>query len=181
MQTITKTCMSACRRWNVTPMRGQNTKGARRMPWHRKSTKDAASCDKPRGAAHTLRSGGLRMGEPTQGHAWVLPPERIGRSGTTGGTETSKYPEEEKSTEIARVAASESAPAQTHARGSSEAFPHGGCGLPVPGPGPWGGVRKGAGSGRAWEGPPQRVRAPYAKPPPPLVAVPEYCRTRETR
>ena len=94
-------------------MRGQDTKGARRMPWHRKSTKDAASCDKPRGAAHTLRSGGLRMGEPTQGHAWVLPPERIGRSGTTGGTETSKYPEEEKSSEIPPVVASERGRGQT--------------------------------------------------------------------
>jgi hypothetical protein len=41
---------------------------------------------------------------------------QIGRREATGGTETSKYPEEEKSTEIARVAASESAPAQTHAR-----------------------------------------------------------------
>ena len=57
-----------------------------------------------------------------------LPPESIGRQGTTRGTETSKYPEEEKSTEIARVAASESAPAQTHARVSGEALPHGGCG-----------------------------------------------------
>ena len=164
-----------------TPMRGQDTKGARRMPWHRKSTKDAASCDKPRGAAHTLRSGGLRMGEPTQGHAWVLPPERIGRSGTTGGTETSKYPEEEKSTEIAPVAASERAPAQTHASASPRAFPRGGCGLPVPGPGTWGDVRNRAGSGTAWEGRPQRVRAPYANPPRHPAAVPEYRRTRETR
>ena len=31
----------------------EDTKGARRMPWHRKSTKDAASCDKPRGVANT--------------------------------------------------------------------------------------------------------------------------------
>ena len=43
-------------------------------------------------------------------------PERIGRGRTTRGTETSKYPEEEKSTEIPRVAASESGRAQTHAR-----------------------------------------------------------------
>ena len=40
---------------------------------------------------------------------------QIGREEATGGTETSQYPEEEKSTEIARVAASESAPAQTRA------------------------------------------------------------------
>ena len=35
----------------------------------------------------------------------------IGREEATRGTETSKYPEEEKSTEIAGVAASETAPA----------------------------------------------------------------------
>ena len=44
---------------------------------------------------------------------------QIGRERTTGGTETSKYPEEEKSTEIPRVAASESGSAQTHARVSA--------------------------------------------------------------
>ena len=41
---------------------------------------------------------------------------QIGSEEATRGTETSKYPEEQKSTEIARVAASESAPAQTRAR-----------------------------------------------------------------
>ena len=46
------------------------------------------------------------MGEPTRGNARVLPPEHIGRAEATGGTETSKYPEEEKSTEIPGVAAS---------------------------------------------------------------------------
>ena len=97
----------------------EDTKGARRMPWHRKSTKDAASCDNLRGGAITRRSGGLRMGEPTRGHARVSPPESIGRERTTGGTETSKYPEEEKSTEIPRVAASESGSAQTHVRVSA--------------------------------------------------------------
>ena len=51
------------------------------------------------------------MGEPDGGHAPSHPPEHIGRDEATGGTETSKYPEEEKSTEIARVAASEIAPA----------------------------------------------------------------------
>ena len=37
-------------------------------------------------------------------------PNEIGREEATRGTETSKYPEEEKSTEIAGVAASETAP-----------------------------------------------------------------------
>ena len=48
----------------------------------------------------------------------------IGREEATRGTETSKYPEEEKSTEIAGVAASETAPAQTHARASLRALLH---------------------------------------------------------
>ena len=78
--------------------------------------KDAASCDKPRGGANGLRSGDLRMGEPSRGNALLPGAEHIRSEEATRGTETSKYPEEEKSTEIARVAASESAPAQTHAR-----------------------------------------------------------------
>ena len=58
---------------------------------------------------------------------------QIGRREATGGTETSKYPEEEKSTEIAGVAASETARAQTHARVSVRALPHGGRGSLFPG------------------------------------------------
>ena len=50
------------------------------------------------------------MGEPTWGHAQVLLSEHIGQVEATRGTETSKYPEEKKSTEIALVAASERAP-----------------------------------------------------------------------
>ena len=54
------------------------------------------------------------MGEPTRGNALVLPPEYIGRVEATRGTETSKYPEEKKSTEIALVAASERARCPNH-------------------------------------------------------------------
>ena len=35
-------------------LRSEDTKGARWMPWHRKSMKDAASCDKLRGGANIL-------------------------------------------------------------------------------------------------------------------------------
>ena len=49
------------------------------------------------------------MGEPSRGNARLLWPEHIGPAEATRGTETSKYPEEEKSTEIALVAASERA------------------------------------------------------------------------
>ena len=47
------------------------------------------------------------MGEPSRGNALLPAAERIGGQEATGGTETSKYPEEKKSTEIALVAASE--------------------------------------------------------------------------
>ena len=49
------------------------------------------------------------MGEPEWGYAHPSADEHIVSEKTTRGTETSKYPEEEKSTEIALVAASESA------------------------------------------------------------------------
>ena len=89
----------------------------------------------------------------------------IGREEATRGTETSKYPEEEKSTEIAGVAASETAPAQTHARASLRALLHEGLWDRLPhGPQTMGGVTKLRGSGTAWEGRPERVRAPYANP-----------------
>jgi hypothetical protein len=56
------------------------------------------------------------MGKPARGHARAAPPESIGRGRATGGTETSQYPEERKSNETPRVAASERGPAQTRAR-----------------------------------------------------------------
>ena len=49
--------------------------------------------------------------------------ERIGREEATGGTETSKYPEEKKETSISKVAASEMERAQTVVRAPR------GCGL----------------------------------------------------
>ena len=52
-----------------------------------------------------------------------LRPEPIGPEGGTGGTETSKYPEEKKETSISRVAASEIERAQTVVRAPR------GCGL----------------------------------------------------
>ena len=79
-------------------------------------------------------------------------PERIGVGGATRGTETSKYPEEEKSTEIPLVAASERGGGQTARRFG----PGGGVG-----PETW----DAGASGTAWEGRRDRVTAPYAKPP----------------
>ena len=77
--------------------------------------------------------------------------EHIGGGGATRGTETSKYPEEEKSNEIPLVVASERGRGQT-----------GGCASAagVAGPETW----EERASGTAWEGRRDRVRAPYAKP-----------------
>ena len=47
------------------------------------------------------------MGKPTKSHFLVLPAEYIGRIEVTGGTETSKYPEEEKLKRDSLVVASE--------------------------------------------------------------------------
>ena len=109
--------------------RSKDATGARRMPWRRKPMKGAASRDSPGGGAHGRRSRGARMGEPGRGHARPPAAESIGGAEATRGTETSKYPEEEKSTEIAPVAASERArcpnPGRRH---SVHALPPGGCG-----------------------------------------------------
>ena len=56
------------------------------------------------------------MGKPGGSHVPSLPDEYIVRREGTRGTETSKYPEEEKETSISRVAASEMEGAQTGAR-----------------------------------------------------------------
>ena len=54
------------------------------------------------------------MGQPTSGEPDVSMSEFIADGRETGGTETSKYPEEEKETSIPRVAASETGRAQTN-------------------------------------------------------------------
>ena len=53
------------------------------------------------------------MGEPTQSNIQVPSTEYIGTEEETRGTETSKYPEEEKEKSIPKVAASEMGRAQT--------------------------------------------------------------------
>ena len=94
------------------------------------------------------------MGEPSRGNALLPAAERIGGQEATGGTETSKYPEEEKSNEIPRVVASERGPRPNRRAGDSRR----GCGAYHMA------VRQARGSGTAWEGRRDRVTAPYAKP-----------------
>ena len=47
------------------------------------------------------------MGKPIRRNGWMPTFEYIGRWRDTGGSETSQYPEEKKSTEIPLVVASE--------------------------------------------------------------------------
>ena len=53
------------------------------MPRHMETMKDVISCDKPREGANNLRSGDVRMGQPTQINLWVLLLEYIGRIEST--------------------------------------------------------------------------------------------------
>lgn len=83
---------------------------------------------------------------------------------TTWGTETSKYPKEEKSTEIPKVAASEIGEAQTHVCVSVRALLHAVLwDRLLYGPYPIDEVINLSGSRTAWESRRNRVRAPYAK------------------
>ncbi len=149
-------------------LESEDIKGARRMPWRRKPKKGAASGDTPRGGADGLRSGGARMGEPSGDHAPLPLDEHIVEEEATRGTETSQYPEEEKSTEIPGVAASGTGRTPKPARATRpQPCPAGVAGRATGACGAPGEVTNRGGSGTAWEGRPQRVRAPYAKPPRP--------------
>src|SRR6266487_7211378 len=77
------------------------------------------------------------MGKPSAGNAALSPAEHIGRQKTSGGSETSQYLEERKSTETPRVVASERGSAQTRWVQAGTRCPLGVVGLrarTVPGP-----------------------------------------------
>jgi len=69
--------------------------------------KDAVTCDKPRIGGSNLRPGDFRMGQRDASNVVSLCTEFIGAEELTRGTETSKYPEENNTIVISRVAASE--------------------------------------------------------------------------
>ena len=87
---VAKQLVSGARRKN------QAKKSAGWMPGRHTPKKDAASCEKPRGAASEHRSEDIRMGEPRQCNDCLPLHESIVQEEGTRGTETSKYPEEEK-------------------------------------------------------------------------------------
>ena len=77
--------------------------------------KDVVICDKPRRADKQALTRGFPNGG-TQHHKVLSRTEYIGTWKQTRRTETSKYPEEKKSTEIPQVAASERGPAEQEMR-----------------------------------------------------------------
>ena len=70
------------------------------MPRHHTPKKVVASCDKLRGAASRQRFVDDRMGKPGGSNVPSPTDEYIVCEEGTGGTETSKYPQEEKETSI---------------------------------------------------------------------------------
>ena len=83
------------------------------MPWHQEPMKDAMNCEKPRGVVNKRYIRGYPNGETHAAKSRVPYGESNSHTGGTRRTETSKYREEEKSTEIPRVVASESGRGQT--------------------------------------------------------------------
>ena len=70
------------------------------MPWRQVPKKDGANTEMPWGAVRRRGSEGIRMGEPLFRCGKRPAAESIGCQEGTGGTETSQYPEEEKTTVI---------------------------------------------------------------------------------
>ena len=65
------------------------------MPGRRVPKKDVVHYEKLRGGVCSrYTAGDIRMGKPAQGHACGRLSEHIAQHEGTGGTETSKYPEE---------------------------------------------------------------------------------------
>ena len=81
------------------------------MPWYQEAMKDVGSCEKLRGAATQVSIRRYPNGETRAGECRPPHTEYIGVLEPTQGTETSKYLEEKKSTEIPQVVASERGPA----------------------------------------------------------------------
>ncbi len=86
---------------------GQVFKGARWMPWHQEPMKDVGGRDSPRGVVNQALIRGFPNGETGSRHGLSPAAEHIGSVEGTRGSETSQYPQEEKTTVIPGVVASE--------------------------------------------------------------------------
>ena len=70
------------------------------MPRHLELKKDATNGETRRGVVRTQRSVDIRMGKPGSSNELSPVSEYIACEGGTRGTETSKYPKEEKERSI---------------------------------------------------------------------------------
>ena len=77
------------------------------MPRRQKAMKDVVNCEKLRGVEPGVDPEMSEWGNPAGVISCHPPVEFIDRGRRTGGTETSNYPQEQKSNEILLVAASE--------------------------------------------------------------------------
>ena len=80
--------------------KSQAMKSQRWMPWRQMPMKDVGGCEKPRGAADQALIRGYPNGETRLGSCPVTAARTHTAVEGTGGTETSQYPEEEKTTVI---------------------------------------------------------------------------------
>ena len=83
------------------------------MPWCQRPKKGVVRLRKASVSRLTDLTGDARIGEPIPMKIGIPLAEHIRLGVVSGGTETSKYPEENKSTEIPQVAVSERGTAQT--------------------------------------------------------------------
>jgi hypothetical protein len=86
---------------------GQVLKSKRWMPWQLEPKKDVVICDKPRGVDKQTLIRGFPNGETQLDLIQLFLPEYIGQVKGTRGSETSQYPQEEKTKVIPLVVASE--------------------------------------------------------------------------
>src|ERR1700759_336138 len=100
------------------------------------------------------------MGKPNAGNAALSRVEHIDAARTSGGSETSQYPEERKSTETPRVVASERGSSPNLAGVSAHALPVGGFRSSVREVRLSAGVTKQIDSRSAWNRAPQRAIVP---------------------
>ena len=77
------------------------------MPWQQEPKKDVGICDKPGGVDNRTLRPGFPNGETPHDVSCDPPVEHIDRVEGTWGSETSQYPQEEKTKVIPLVVASE--------------------------------------------------------------------------
>jgi hypothetical protein len=100
------------------------------------------------------------MGKPSVGNAALSLAEHIGETTTSGGSETSQYPEESKSNETPRVVASERGSAQTNGVQAATRCAVGVVGRLVRAVAGSAEVTKSCGSRSAWNRAPKRAIVP---------------------